>query len=91
MNKAPWPVRKGVYRSTGQSDFVQSAAPPSVRSPSPVIEIPETPAPSEASHYSTPVSSPIFNFEKAKSPPLVVLRTAIREIPIELCEVNYII
>lgn len=86
-NQAPWPVRKGVYRSVGQSDFVPTSPP--VRSPSPIVEIPETP--SESSRYSTPINSPsVFKFEKSKSPPIVVRTTnVVREIPIELvCEVR---
>lgn len=37
-NKAPWPVRKGIFRSSGQSDFVPQ------RTPSPIVEMPNTPA-----------------------------------------------
>lgn len=35
--KAPWPVRKGIFRSSGQSDFVPQ------RTPSPIVEMPNTP------------------------------------------------
>uniref|UniRef100_A0A182RUZ9 ADP-ribosyl cyclase/cyclic ADP-ribose hydrolase n=1 Tax=Anopheles funestus TaxID=62324 RepID=A0A182RUZ9_ANOFN len=37
--QAPWPVRKGIFRSTGQSDFVPT------RTPSPVVEFPLSPPP----------------------------------------------
>uniref|UniRef100_A0A182WMD7 ADP-ribosyl cyclase/cyclic ADP-ribose hydrolase n=1 Tax=Anopheles minimus TaxID=112268 RepID=A0A182WMD7_9DIPT len=38
-SQAPWPVRKGIFRSTGQSDFVPT------RTPSPVVEFPLSPPP----------------------------------------------
>lgn len=38
-NQAPWPVRKGIFRSTGQSDFVPT------RTPSPIVEMPMSPSP----------------------------------------------
>lgn len=38
--KAPWPVRKGIFRSSGQSDFS-----PPARSPSPIVEMPMSPPP----------------------------------------------
>ncbi|ETN58316.1 sarm1 [Anopheles darlingi] len=38
-NQAPWPVRKGIFRSTGQSDFVPT------RTPSPIVEFPLSPPP----------------------------------------------
>lgn len=34
---APWPVRKGIFRSSGQSDFIPQ------RTPSPIVEMPATP------------------------------------------------
>lgn len=34
---APWPVRQGLFRSTGQSDYVPQ------RTPSPIVELPNTP------------------------------------------------
>lgn len=37
--KAPWPVRKGIFRSSGQSDFIPT------RSPSPIVEMPLSPPP----------------------------------------------
>ncbi|XP_061500604.1 uncharacterized protein LOC133390950 [Anopheles gambiae] len=46
-NQAPWPVRKGIFRSTGQSDFVPN------RTPSPIVEFPLSPPPP-----SQPGSSP---------------------------------
>lgn len=45
-NQAPWPVRKGIFRSTGQSDFVPT------RTPSPIVEFPLSPPPPQ-----TPTSS----------------------------------
>ncbi|XP_060659532.1 NAD(+) hydrolase sarm1 isoform X7 [Drosophila nasuta] len=39
QNQAPWPVRKGIFRSSGQSDFVPT------RSPSPIVEMPLSPPP----------------------------------------------
>lgn len=79
--QAPWPVRKGVFRSVGQSDYTP------VRSPSPVIEIPPTPQNENTPHSSIPVHTPVFTFEKAKSPPLTI--RSVREIPIELHEVIF--
>ncbi|XP_070141697.1 NAD(+) hydrolase sarm1 isoform X5 [Drosophila kikkawai] len=38
-HQAPWPVRKGIYRSSGQSDFTPT------RSPSPIVEMPLSPPP----------------------------------------------
>lgn len=82
QTQAPWPVRKGVYRSTGTTEH-------GVRSPSPVIEIPETPTLTDSpSKFATPITSPTtFTFEKARSPPLgspmIIEFRAVREIPIE--------
>lgn len=50
-NQAPWPINKGLYRSTGQSDYHPMSA---QRSPSPIVEMPATPASSTAS--SNPLS-----------------------------------
>lgn len=81
--QAPWPVRKGVFRSVGTSEHGN------VRSPSPVIEIPETPTSTESpSKYATPINSPTtFTFEKARSPPLgnpmIIEFRAVRELPID--------
>uniref|UniRef100_A0A1I8PZY4 ADP-ribosyl cyclase/cyclic ADP-ribose hydrolase n=1 Tax=Stomoxys calcitrans TaxID=35570 RepID=A0A1I8PZY4_STOCA len=38
-SQAPWPVRKGIFRSSGQSDFIPT------RSPSPIVEMPLSPPP----------------------------------------------
>lgn len=60
-NQAPWPVRKGIFRSTGQSDFVPT------RTPSPVVEMPMTPQPRKNS--SNPLSPIVTIVESPLSPP----------------------
>lgn len=47
---APWPVRKGIFRSTGQSDFIPQ------RSPSPIVEMPATPVQQTQSNPLSPLS-----------------------------------
>ncbi|KAI8041238.1 hypothetical protein M5D96_005492 [Drosophila gunungcola] len=54
--KAPWPVRKGIFRSSGQSDFTPT------RSPSPIVEMPLSPPP-----VATPPSR--FGLTSPLSPP----------------------
>lgn len=54
---APWPVRKGIFRSTGQSDFIPQ------RTPSPIVEMPATPAAVPTNHHPnanpmSPLGSP---------------------------------
>lgn len=62
-NKAPWPVRKGIFRSSGQSDFVPQ------RTPSPVVELPNTPTP-QPGRTTNPLS-PLFSIvDNPLSPPL---------------------
>lgn len=61
-NKAPWPVRKGIFRSSGQSDFVPQ------RTPSPVVEMPNTPTP-QPGKTSNPLSPLINIVESPFSPP----------------------
>lgn len=61
-NKAPWPVRKGIFRSSGQSDFVPQ------RTPSPVVELPNTPTP-QSGRTSNPLSPLISIVESPLSPP----------------------
>lgn len=61
-NKAPWPVRKGIFRSSGQSDFVPQ------RTPSPVVEMPNTPTP-QPGRTSNPLSPLISIVESPLSPP----------------------
>lgn len=63
-NKAPWPVRKGIFRSTGQSDFVPQ------RTPSPIVELPNTPMSPPISNPMSPLSVPIV--ESPFSPPIVI-------------------
>lgn len=62
-NKAPWPVRKGIFRSSGQSDFVPQ------RTPSPVVEMPNTPTP-QPGRTSNPLSPLIVEspFSPLQSP-----------------------
>lgn len=62
-NRAPWPVRKGIFRSTGQSDFVPT------RSPSPIVEMPMTPQPRK--NTSNPLSPTVLITESPLSPPPV--------------------
>ncbi|XP_049314592.1 NAD(+) hydrolase sarm1 isoform X11 [Bactrocera dorsalis] len=49
-HQPPWPIRKGIYRSSGQSDFVPA------RSPSPIVEMPLSPPPIINSNGGTPIS-----------------------------------
>lgn len=49
-SQAPWPVRKGIFRSTGQSDFVPT------RTPSPIVEFPLSPPPQQGSVSPSPLS-----------------------------------
>lgn len=60
-NQAPWPVRKGIFRSSGQSDFVPQ------RTPSPVVEMPPTP---QSGRTSNPLSPLIGTNDITLSPPL---------------------
>lgn len=91
--QAPWPVRKGIFRSTGHSEYV----PNTVHSPSPVVEIPETPqSDKSSSRINIPINSPVFTFETSGTTPTTPLSSAnailtignvVREIPIERYEV----
>lgn len=47
---APWPVRKGIFRSTGQSDYIPQ------RTPSPIVEMPATPIQPNHSNPMSPLS-----------------------------------
>lgn len=92
--QAPWPVRKGIFRSTGHSEYLP-------HSPSPVVEIPETPQSDVSSRVNVPINSPVFTFETSASgsrstTPTTPLSSAnailtignvVREIPIERYEV----
>lgn len=63
---APWPVRKGIFRSTGQSDFIPQ------RSPSPIVEMPATPIqPNHPNNPMIPLSPRCITVLDAKcmSPP----------------------
>ncbi|XP_016974728.1 NAD(+) hydrolase sarm1 isoform X6 [Drosophila rhopaloa] len=52
-NQAPWPVRKGIFRSSGQSDFTPT------RSPSPIVEMPLSPPPVATPPNRFGVTSPL--------------------------------
>lgn len=99
--QAPWPVRKGIFRSTGHSEYVPRD---SVHSPSPVVEVPETPqADVSSNRMNIPINSPVFTFETTATTgggggttPVTPLSSAnailtignvVREIPIERYEV----
>lgn len=62
-NQAPWPVRKGIFRSTGQSDFVPT------RTPSPIVEIPMTPQPRKNSNNPLNINGGVTIIETPVSPP----------------------
>ncbi|XP_075164565.1 sterile alpha and armadillo motif isoform X2 [Haematobia irritans] len=49
-NQAPWPVRKGIFRSSGQSDFIPT------RSPSPIVEMPLSPPPMGSNSRGSSIS-----------------------------------
>ena len=95
-SQAPWPVRKGIFRSTGQSDFVPT------RTPSPIVEFPLSPPPPQTptagspTHHkngitlsvSSPTSSPRVTLVDS---PLATTPTNVRttfEIPIERVKVR---
>lgn len=69
---APWPVRKGIFRSTGHSDFIPT------RSPSPIVEMPNTPQPGKVS--SNPLSPKVSVVESPLSP---TINLNVRDIPIQ--------
>lgn len=68
-NHAPWPVRKGIFRSIGQNDFVPT------RSPSPIVEMPMSPSSARSSParfvpgYNRSMSPRITIEESPFSPP----------------------
>lgn len=68
-NKAPWPVRAGIFRSIGQNDFVPN------RSPSPIVEMPMSPSSARSSParfvpgYNRSMSPRITIEESPFSPP----------------------
>uniref|UniRef100_A0A182NMG1 ADP-ribosyl cyclase/cyclic ADP-ribose hydrolase n=1 Tax=Anopheles dirus TaxID=7168 RepID=A0A182NMG1_9DIPT len=85
---APWPVRKGIFRSTGQSDFVPT------RTPSPIVEFPLSPPPpppqgsspsplgSSSSKSSSPVHSHRNGITLNVASPLSSPRVTILESPL---------
>ncbi|XP_065358999.1 NAD(+) hydrolase sarm1 isoform X9 [Calliphora vicina] len=77
--KAPWPVRKGIFRSSGQSDFIPN------RSPSPIVEMPLSPPPitnntraSSLSRFDSncPFSPPPQPIQIIQGPPGPIMTTA---------------
>lgn len=60
-NQAPWPVRKGIFRSSGQSDFIPT------RSPSPIVEMPLSPPPVSSNSRASSISR--FDNNCPLSPP----------------------
>lgn len=90
--QAPWPVRKGVFRSTGHSEYVPTSS-GGVRSPSPVVEIPDTPSSDiGSSRINIPINSPVFSFEtttphSSANSAILTIGNVVREIPIERYEV----
>ncbi|XP_046807191.1 NAD(+) hydrolase sarm1 isoform X2 [Lucilia cuprina] len=77
--KAPWPVRKGIFRSSGQSDFIPT------RSPSPIVEMPLSPPPvtnntraSSLSRFDNncPFSPPPQPIQVIQGPPGPIMTTA---------------
>lgn len=93
-NQAPWPVRKGIFRSSGQSDFIPTTR---TRTPSPIVEMPLSPPPL-TSQPQSPTSPRVTIIETPQtpttprqthsySPPLPngkAFRRNIRDIPIEV-------
>lgn len=80
-SQAPWPVRKGIFRSTGQSDYLPQ------RTPSPIVEMPNTPQPNLKT--TNPLSPRVSIVESPFSPPqspspMTPINKTIREIPIEV-------
>lgn len=74
----PWKVRKGIFKSTGTSDY----ALPTRRTPSPKIE---TPISSALNHTTLTPSSPRVMVIESPHPPSIIQKNIpnIREIPIE--------
>lgn len=85
----PWKVRKGVFKSTGTSEY---AVPPR-NTPSPIIEMPLSPLPSNVKSPCSPLSplSPRVTITESSplSPPIIIqsngpsIHRTVREIPIE--------
>lgn len=83
----PWKVRKGVFKSTGTSEY---SVPPR-NTPSPIVEMPLSPPPINNKSPSSPLSplSPrVTIIENPLSPPILQLNApsihrTMREIPIE--------
>ena len=83
----PWKVRKGVFKSTGTSEY----SVPSRNTPSPIVEMPLSPPPISNKSPSSPLSpmSPrVTIIENPLSPPIIqtivpTIHRTVREIPIE--------
>ena len=83
----PWKVRKGVFKSTGTSDY---SVPPR-NTPSPIIEMPLSPPPNANPKTPgsplSPLPSPRVKIVESPLSPTVVIPTVVhrtvREIPIE--------
>lgn len=85
-NYRPWKVRKGIFKSTGTSDY---SVPPR-NTPSPIIEMPLSPvATSTPCSPLSPMSPRVIIAESPLSPPIVTsppistIHINIREIPIK--------
>ena len=78
----PWKVRKGIFKSTGTSDYTPR------NTPSPIIEMPLSPTPANSSSPCSPLlpmSPRVTVTESPLSPPIIRATPPrnVREIPIE--------
>lgn len=89
----PWKIRKGIFKSTGTSDYSL----PTRNTPSPIVEMPMSPPPPTPTSIKTPTSPRVTIIENPLSPPIAtasatfqpIIHRTVREIPIERCdEVN---
>lgn len=87
--KASWPINKGIFRNSYQTDFGRQ------RSPSPIVEMPLSPDPESYSpNNGFPMSPPPLRIStsmerslsprRSMSPFSPTLNKTIREIPIEV-------
>lgn len=89
----PWKVRKGVFKSTGTSEYTV----PPRNTPSPIIEMPMSPSPVKLPFSPlSPLSPRVTITESPLSPPILHsnpsnLQRTVREIPIEFDEVRVLI
>ena len=83
----PWKVRKGIFKSTGTSDYEL----PKRDTPSPIIDMPLSPPPSKTtksplspvSTHVTIIESPLTFSPTNSSTLQPILHRTIREIPID--------